>query len=114
MKLKYIILTVLCVFSLTAESACIVLLHGLARTENSMNYLQDQLENEGYKVVNIGYPSREHAIDALAKKAIVPALQLCNAENEINKLQQPLQFMYKLERSITDIDSRILIIDVKK
>lgn len=84
MKLKYIILTVLCVFSLTAESACIVLLHGLARTENSMNYLQDQLENEGYKVVNIGYPSREHAIDALAKKAIVPALQLCNAENEIN------------------------------
>ena len=37
-----------------------------------------------------------------------------NAENEINKLQQPLQFMYKLERSITDIDSRILIIDVKK
>ena len=37
-----------------------------------------------------------------------------NAENEINKLQQPLEFMYKLEKSITDDKSRILIVDVKK
>ena len=37
-----------------------------------------------------------------------------NAENEINKLQQPLEFMYKLEKSITDINSKILIVDVKK
>mgnify|MGYP001170290546 FL=1 len=37
-----------------------------------------------------------------------------NAENEINKLQQPLEFMYKLEKSVTDINSRILIVDVKK
>ena len=37
-----------------------------------------------------------------------------NAENEINKLQQPLKFMYKLEKSITEINSRILIVDVKK
>jgi 16S rRNA (guanine527-N7)-methyltransferase len=36
-----------------------------------------------------------------------------NAENEIKKLHQPLEFMYKLEKSITDIDSKILIIDVK-
>ena len=37
-----------------------------------------------------------------------------NAENEINKLQQPLEFIYKLEKSITDINSRILIVEVKK
>ena len=37
-----------------------------------------------------------------------------NAENEINRLQQPLEFIYKLEKSITDINSRILIVDVKK
>tara|TARA_B110000467_G_C18165126_1_gene391948 strand:- start:35 stop:658 length:624 start_codon:yes stop_codon:yes gene_type:complete len=36
-----------------------------------------------------------------------------NAENEINKLQQPLEFIYKLEKSITDINSRILIVEVK-
>ena len=37
-----------------------------------------------------------------------------NAQNEINKLQQPLEFMYKLEKSITDTNSRILIVEVKK
>ena len=37
-----------------------------------------------------------------------------NAENEINRLQQPLEFIYKLEKSLTDINSRILIVDVKK
>ena len=82
--MKYIILTIACTFSLTAESACIVLLHGLARTENSMNYLQGQLENEGYKVVNIGYPSRKHTIDKLTRKAITPALEFCKEESEIN------------------------------
>ena len=37
-----------------------------------------------------------------------------NAELEINKLLQPLEFMYKLEKSITDPISKILIVDVKK
>ena len=37
-----------------------------------------------------------------------------NAKMEINKLQQPIEFMYKLERSITDINSQILIVDVMK
>ena len=37
-----------------------------------------------------------------------------NAENEINKLRQPLEFMNKLERSMTDENSQILIVDVKK
>ena len=37
-----------------------------------------------------------------------------NAELEINKLLQPLEFMYKLEESITEPTSKILIVDVKK
>ena len=37
-----------------------------------------------------------------------------NAENEIIKLQQPLDFMYKLEKSLTDNNSKILIVDIKK
>jgi 16S rRNA (guanine527-N7)-methyltransferase len=37
-----------------------------------------------------------------------------NAEQEINKLLQPLEFMYKLEQSMTDLESKILIVDVKK
>jgi 16S rRNA (guanine527-N7)-methyltransferase len=37
-----------------------------------------------------------------------------NAEDEINKLQKPIEFMYKLEQSITDNKSKILVVDVKK
>ena len=36
------------------------------------------------------------------------------AGEEINKLQQPLEFMYKLENSLTDHNSKVLIVDVKK
>ncbi len=36
-----------------------------------------------------------------------------NAQEEINKLLQPLEFRYKLERSVTDAKSKILIVDVK-
>jgi 16S rRNA (guanine527-N7)-methyltransferase len=37
-----------------------------------------------------------------------------NAKNEINKLQLPSNFIYNLEDSITDPDSKILVVDVKK
>ena len=37
-----------------------------------------------------------------------------SAREEINKLQQPLEFMYKLENSLTDHNSKVLIVDVKK
>lgn len=37
-----------------------------------------------------------------------------NAQEEINKLQQPIEFMYKLENSYTDSKSKILIVDIKK
>jgi 16S rRNA (guanine527-N7)-methyltransferase len=37
-----------------------------------------------------------------------------NAQDEINKLQKPIEFMYKLEKSISDADSKILIVDIKK
>jgi len=40
-----------------AAEDCVVLLHGLARTEASFLPLQELLEFEGYVVVNTGYPS---------------------------------------------------------
>jgi len=37
-----------------------------------------------------------------------------NAENEINKLKPHENFMYKTEKSITDSESKILFIEIKK
>lgn len=46
---------------------CVVLLHGLARTEASMLLMEEVLEASGYKVVNESYPSTSQPIEALIK-----------------------------------------------
>lgn len=45
---------------------CVVLLHGLARSESSLLALQKALELQGYMVVNRGYPSTRYSIGELA------------------------------------------------
>jgi len=61
-----------------ARSAeCVILLHGLARTELSMQRMQRALERSGYFVVNVGYPSRDYKIEVLAPMAIGDGLDQC-------------------------------------
>lgn len=55
----------------------VVLLHGLIRTSNSMNKMQAFLEQSGYIVCNVGYPSTKLPIDVLTKKAFTEALKCC-------------------------------------
>jgi len=47
-------------------SECVVLLHGLGRTQLSMLVLQFALENEGYTVWNRGYNSTSATVEELA------------------------------------------------
>ncbi len=56
---------------------CVVLLHGLARTERSLSNLERHLENGGFTVQNIGYPSREKTIQELSIEVIPEAIDLC-------------------------------------
>ncbi len=44
----------------------VVLLHGLTKTSKSMKRIQRALEDRGYDVLNIDYPSRKHRIEVLA------------------------------------------------
>jgi len=60
-------------------SDCVVLLHGLARTEKSMAELEHHLEYQGFCVVNAGYPSREKTIQDLSVETIPEALSQCRA-----------------------------------
>jgi pimeloyl-ACP methyl ester carboxylesterase len=48
-----------------AADDCVVLLHGLARSEVSLLAIEEVLERRGYRVVNDGYPSREASIAEL-------------------------------------------------
>lgn len=82
--MKFLLIILLSAQSALANAACVVLLHGLARTENSMNDMEEALIGQGYKVVNTGYPSRKHPIEILAKEAIGSALRKCGSDSEIN------------------------------
>ncbi len=52
------------------KSECVILLHGLARSSLSMQFMESSLSKKGYSVVNINYPSRHLAIEELATVAI--------------------------------------------
>lgn len=62
--------------SISAE--CVVLLHGLARTSNSMNELETKLMAEGYYVANVDYPSRSKGIIELSQIAVNDGLNKCS------------------------------------
>ncbi len=82
--MKPLICTLLLLLTASTQADCVILLHGLARTEGSMTTLEKRLTAEGYHVVNLGYPSRQGDIEKLAKTAINPALQACHEGEEIN------------------------------
>ena len=59
------------------DSTTVVLLHGLGRTERSMRRLARALEEEGYRTVNLGYPSTEHTIGTLADTLAAELADCC-------------------------------------
>jgi pimeloyl-ACP methyl ester carboxylesterase len=58
---------------------CVVLLHGLARSETSFLALQDVLEDAGYHVVNQGYPSTRASIGDLVATTLPDQVAQCGA-----------------------------------
>ena len=70
-------------FSSWANASCVILLHGLARTDASMKAMESALTDAGFYTVNVDHPSREHPVEELAQIAIEPALESC-ADDAIN------------------------------
>ena len=65
------------------HSKCVIMLHGLARSNSSMNKLESELQKVGFDTVNVDYPSTDYPIEKLAEIAIAPALKTC-AGQEVN------------------------------
>ncbi|MCG8426297.1 MAG: alpha/beta hydrolase [Chromatiales bacterium] len=63
---------------------CVVLLHGLARSNHSLSTIESTLHDAGYHTVNQNYPSTKHNIEKLAKEAITEALGKCPLESKIH------------------------------
>ncbi|KUJ84389.1 alpha/beta hydrolase [Microbulbifer flavimaris] len=60
-----------------AQGSCAILLHGLGRSDGSMESLERALEKADFQVVNVDYPSTVYPIETLAGQAIAPALDRC-------------------------------------
>lgn len=67
---------------------CVILLHGLGRTERSMNKIEDQLQDAGYRVWNAGYKSTKSSIPELSDSSISEGLGYCR-----NKQGQKIHFV---------------------
>ncbi|SFQ96372.1 alpha/beta fold hydrolase [Poseidonocella sedimentorum] len=63
-----------------AVADCVVMLHGLARTDASFLPMSLALEAEGYQTVTPDYPSTEKPIATLARETLPPAFAACGQE----------------------------------
>lgn len=62
----------------------VILLHGLVRSERSMQKLAKALLKQGYQVQNVSYESARNNVAKLAEQAIAPALAACAGNGKIN------------------------------
>jgi len=63
-----------------ARADCIVLLHGLARSDASFLVMQQVLEAQGHEVFSPDYPSTEEDIAHLAEETLPFAVHVCAGE----------------------------------
>ena len=65
----------------TLNSECVIVLHGLGRTEASMEKIEDVLIKNNYQVWNQAYPSREADIETLAANHVPLGIRQCEEWN---------------------------------
>lgn len=61
-----------------AADGCVVLLHGLARTEASFALMEEVLKDRGFSVVRPGYPSTEAPVQILVDITLPEAVAKCS------------------------------------
>ena len=60
-----------------ARADCVILLHGLARSEASLLVMEGALRAEGYDTVRPGYPSTSETVQTLADEVLPAAFAAC-------------------------------------
>ncbi len=70
--------------ALPAQARCVILLHGLARTEMSFALMEAALTSEGYRVVRPGYPSTEAPVQELVARTMPDAVRACAPSTRVD------------------------------
>jgi pimeloyl-ACP methyl ester carboxylesterase len=71
--------------SLVSGREYVILLHGMARTKDSMSKLEKYLAQNGYTVINAGYPSTSLPVGKIADDYLAPMVNQCK-ENGAEKI----------------------------
>lgn len=83
--MKTVLLLLLLAFPVSIEASdCVILLHGLARTEHSFSKMEKALTDSGYVVINNSYPSTKFEIEKLAEDAIPESINECPENSTIH------------------------------
>ncbi len=84
MKSKFVAsLAVYTLLSLPVFADCVVMVHGLARTEESLLAMETALVAQGFQVINEGYPSTSWTIEALSA-GVGDRVAQCDAGQTVN------------------------------
>ena len=67
-----------------AEKDTVVLVHGLVRTSRSMAKMARTLEQDGYTVINIDYPSRSAGIEELTEQVFDTLVPMIREKNTVH------------------------------
>ncbi len=78
--MRVLIALILCFLPAAASAKCVVLLHGLARTEASFSVMEQLFRIHDYTVVVPGYHSTDLPIPELASEALPDAFEACGKE----------------------------------
>ncbi|WP_092778380.1 esterase/lipase family protein [Jannaschia pohangensis] len=84
---RILTLLIACLLALPARAAtpdCVVLLHGLARSDASLLVMEEALRVEGYRVSSADYASTADTIEQLAATALPPAIARCGLSPRIH------------------------------
>jgi len=83
---------------------CVIFIHGLGRTENSLNFMSSEINKKGYLVVNKSYASTKDTVEELSKKYIPKWIKICKGMDKINFVTHSMggimvrYFLEKIER----------------
>lgn len=67
-----------------AAADCVVLLHGLARSETSFVVMEQVLRKQGYEVLRPGYESTEFPVTQLADQVLPAAVAACQGKGTLH------------------------------
>lgn len=78
--MRLLLFLLLMLVPIGARADCVVLLHGLARTEASFTIMEEVLKSRGYNVVRHGYASTRLPIPELADQTLPRSLAACGED----------------------------------